>query len=103
MPLLAPKLGRAVYDLCKRPKACAMDRLLQALGAERVRLTPPWTGTGEACKACSARRVALRQCTPRRTEALPSEPAAVAWTPTPAPLHAALVAQGCRGLPLPRA
>jgi len=60
LTLLAQKLGRAVSDLVKRHKAFPMDTFLQAEGAERVSLRPHGTGTGCACTACSAMRVALR-------------------------------------------
>jgi hypothetical protein len=101
--LLAQQLGRAVSDRFKRPKACAMPQCLQAEGAEGVRLPPPWTGTGCAAGAGSARMAARRQCTPQSTEALTPARSAVDWPPPPAPHPGARVAPGCCGLPLPRA
>ena len=101
LPLLAQKRGRAVYDRFTRPKACDRHQLLHAECAERVSLTPHWTCTGGACGACAARLVSRRQCTPRSPEAIIPEPAAVAWTPAPAPLHRAMVAKGDGCCPSP--
>jgi hypothetical protein len=59
-----------------------MPPVLQAAGAAGGRLRPPGTGTGGAAGACSARRGALRQCTPRSTAA--SSPALSAVDGPPA-------------------
>jgi hypothetical protein len=60
LTLLAQQLGRAVYDLLKRQKACDLHTFLQAECAEWVRLTPNWPCTGGACEECAEQRVSLR-------------------------------------------
>jgi hypothetical protein len=101
LTVLAHQWARAVDDLCTRATACDM----------RTVLHESWSGVGKPvasrdhrglslgialCKACRAASVHASE----HGGVLPGS-WRVAWTPTPAPVDAAVVAHGARGCPSP--